>query len=114
MIAKEKICGSENEKGESLVLTIHDLQTMADKMLVTLGITDHNTYVGVYVSTARMKRNEWRKLTKKLKRIGFTHLGGGNPWYGSIRDDTWRGPPYFDEPLGVATEKNTEKIQLPN
>ena len=82
---------------------------MNDKMLVTLKIANHDTQTGVYMSSARMNRNEWRKLTQKLKRIGFTHIGGGNPWYGNIRGDTWRGFPYFDEPLGVAIEGNIEK-----
>ena len=112
MGAKETGFWPEGEQKAPSALTLRDLQILADKRQVNLSTSDYTSYTGVHVSRGyRMSKYEWRKFTAQLGGVGFVHIGGGNPWYGHIEDGTWRGLPYWDEPLGIAIELTNEQIE---
>jgi len=108
MGGRERWFEQKDEQETLPTLTLQDLQALAEKGKINLSVSDYETYIGVHVSrNYSTSRYQWRKFTKQLKGCGFVQ-SGMQPWYGHIKDGTWRSVYRSEEPLGIAIKASTE------
>ena len=109
MGGRERWFEQKDEQETLPTLTLQDLQALAEKGQINLSVSEYETYTGVYVSrNYSTSRYQWRKFTEQLKGCGFVQRGQ-QPWYGYIKDGTWRRPYRREESLGIAIEVSTEQ-----